>query len=140
VIVFERAPEVREKVEDFDIIRAFLAAVRRRLVWLEVACSVGYLFAALGSAWLVLALIAAWAPSGLWPAAAAIAALGVLAAVVVLRVMPLVRALGDERMAREVGAYAPALRSDLISAVQLAHDLERGEARFSRALACSLAR
>ncbi|MBI5477803.1 MAG: DUF4175 family protein [Deltaproteobacteria bacterium] len=124
---------------DFDSIRVFLAAVRRRLVWLEVAGSVGYLLAALGGAWLLLALVAAQAPSGLWPVAALVAALGALAAVVTLRVVPLARALGDERMAREVGAHAPAIHSDLLSAVQLARDLERGEARFSAALAHSLA-
>jgi hypothetical protein len=129
VLGFVRAPEVREKVGDFDSIRAFLAAVRRRLVWLEVAGSVGYLLAALGGAWLLLALVAAQAPSGLWPIVAAIAALGALAAVVTLRVMPLWRALGDERMAREVGTQAPAIRSDLLSVVQLSRELESGEAR-----------
>jgi hypothetical protein len=125
---------------DFDSIRAFLAAVRRRLVWLEVAGSVGYLVGALGGAWLLLALVAAHAPSGAWPVVAVIAALGALAVVVTVRVLPLWRALGDERMAREVGARAPAIQSDLLSAVQLARELERGEARFSRALAQSLAR
>ncbi|HEY3357676.1 MAG TPA: hypothetical protein VGQ83_30770, partial [Polyangia bacterium] len=127
-------------MQDFQQIKLFLAAIRRRLVLLGVVRATAYLAAAVGASWLGIALIASrLPPSATWRLLVVLAALGALAASAGLIGLPLLRLGRDEAVARVVGTAVPRLRSDLLSAVELGRELGAGGARFSAALAHSLA-
>jgi hypothetical protein len=128
------------KVQDFQQIRLFLAAIRRRLVVVGLARTAAWVAVGVGGSWLVLALLASWLPpSATWRLLVVLATLGALAGAGGLVALPLLRLARDETVARFVGGVVPPLRSDLLSAVELEGELDGTESRFSAALVRSLA-
>jgi hypothetical protein len=128
-------------VESFGAIRAFLAAVRRRLLrgealemslWALAALAALVCIAALGAA-----ALGAERAYLVQRALVTIAALVLLGAVSIGVILPRRRWRSDTALARYVGDAAPKVASDLLSVVELERDLP--SPRFSRELAEALA-
>ncbi|HVZ72067.1 MAG TPA: DUF4175 family protein [Polyangia bacterium] len=102
-------------------IRAFLGALRRRLLLKAAVETAGFGAAVAAIALLALAAIAASiGPAGFWPPLTAIALAVLLLAALGAGVARPARALRDDRAAaRRAGAIVPALASDLLSAIEL---------------------
>jgi hypothetical protein len=129
-------------MESFQAIRAYLAGVRRRLRRLEAVRALLYLIAALVALAVLGPLLATSAtPRALATLRLALLVLAGMSLVVFAAlglVVPRLRLRRDPDVARHVGAAAPPLASDLLSAVELEPEVGRSP-RFSRDLALALA-
>ena len=127
-------------MSETERIRAFLAAMRRRLLVRAAVQTAGFGAAAILVVLLGLAAVAsAVGPAGFWPTAttAALGALG-LGALATGLLRP-ARALRDDHAAaRRAGALVPLLASDLLSAIELAG--APGDARAAALVSPSLVR
>ncbi len=104
-----------------DAIRGFVAAVRRRLLLRSGLSAAGWGTAALGVALGGLGLCAAAVgPAGFWPTFTVVA-IAILAATAFVFgvVRPANELRSNQAAARRAGALAPALASDLLSAIEL---------------------
>lgn len=129
-------------MESFQAIRAYLAAVRRRLRRRDALRALFYLLAGLAGLALAGPIVATVVPTAtvslLRTVLLALSGAGVLAFVAAGVVLPRLSLRRDPEVARHVGSAAPKLASDLLSAVELEPELAHAP-RFSRDLALALA-
>src|SRR5262249_14988046 len=129
-------------MESFEAIREYLAAVRRRLRRRDGLRALFFLLAGLAGLALVGPIVATAAPSSAVPALRTgllvLSGAGVIAFLAAGVVLPRLSLRRDPDVARHVGAAAPNLASDLLSAVELEPELAQ-KPRFSRDLALALA-
>src|SRR5579862_7237449 len=109
-------------MSETERIRAFLAAMRRRLLVRAAVEAVGFGAAAILVVLLALAAVAAAVgPAGFWPTLTAGALVTLALAALATGVLRPARALRDDHAAaRRAGALVPSLASDLVSAIELA--------------------
>jgi hypothetical protein len=128
-------------VDPLALIHAYLFQVRRRLHLLYLVQDGGCFLAGLSLLLLVLLLVASGLAYPLMVRATAVGLLLIGALLFAGHVWIRFRRLAADRaVARQIGALRPALRSDLLSTVELGLELDRGEARFSGELYRALAR
>src|SRR5262249_27856139 len=129
-------------MESFEAIRAYLAAVRRRLRRRDGLRALFYLLAGLAGLALAGPIVAIVVPTATVPflrtLLLVLSGAGVLAFLVAGIVLPRLSLRRDPEVARHVGVAAPKLASDLLSAVELEPELALAP-RFSRDLALALA-
>jgi hypothetical protein len=104
-----------------DAIRSFVAAVRRRLLLRSGLAAAGWGAAALGLGLGIMGLVAAAVgPAGFWPTFTVVTVAILAAATFVFGVVrPANELRSNHAAARRAGALAPALASDLLSAIEL---------------------
>jgi len=129
-------------MESFEAIRAYLAAVRRRLRRRDGLRALFYLLAGLAGLALAGPIVAIVVPTATVPflrtLLLVLSGAGVLAFLVAGIVLPRLSLRRDPEVARHVGVAAPKLASDVLSAVELEPELALAP-RFSRDLALALA-
>ena len=104
-----------------DAIRGFVAAVRRRLLLRSGLAALGWGAAALAVGLMIMGLVAASVgPAGFWPTFTVVTIAILAAATLVFGVVrPANELRSNHAAARRAGVLAPALASDLLSAVEL---------------------